>query len=178
MVDNRSKKLKVEENLEEEYIDEELILSFEKFQEVQEELAEINEKQSNEVLKVEQQYHEIRKTIYDKRNQIIKTLPNFWLKAFMSHPVLNDILNHEERENFNPNPYFENEKLTKAFTILEDGTTKITTTPIKWKEGKLTCEQEDDEEDEDTNDEIVGDYQYSPELIHLVLEEERERKNR
>ncbi|MBA0678322.1 hypothetical protein Goari_019676 [Gossypium aridum] len=37
--------------------------------------------------------------------------------------------------NFNSNPYFENTKLTKTFTFLDDGT-KITATPIKWKEGK------------------------------------------
>ena len=28
-------------------------------------------------------------------------------------------------------------KLTKTFTFLEEGTTKITATPIKWKEGKV-----------------------------------------
>ncbi|KRH65520.2 hypothetical protein GLYMA_03G042100v4 [Glycine max] len=38
--------------------------------------------------------------------------------------------------NFNPNPYFQNTKLTKTFTFLEEGTTKISATLIKWKEGK------------------------------------------
>nr|VDC66077.1 unnamed protein product [Brassica rapa] len=41
-----------------------------------------------------------------------------------------------ELQHFNPNPYFEDEKLTKTFTFLKEGTTKITVTPIKWKEGK------------------------------------------
>ncbi|GKB95347.1 NAP1-related protein 2-like protein isoform X1, partial [Tanacetum coccineum] len=37
--------------------------------------------------------------------------------------------------NFSPNSYFEDAKLTKTFTFTDDGTTKITATPIKWKEG-------------------------------------------
>lgn len=41
-------------------------------------------------------------------------------------------------QNFNPNPYFEDTKLTKTFTFLEEGTTTITATPIKWKEGKVS----------------------------------------
>lgn len=40
-------------------------------------------------------------------------------------------------QNFSPNPYFEDTKLTKTYTFLEEGTTKITATPIKWKEGKV-----------------------------------------
>ncbi|KAG4400918.1 hypothetical protein AAZX31_07G150900 [Glycine max] len=77
----------------------------------------------------------------------------------MSHPALCELLNVEDQKfkylgsldvednkdvksgysitfNFNPNPYFQNTKLTKTFTFLEEGTTKITATPIKWKEGK------------------------------------------
>ncbi|RZC29402.1 NAP1-related protein 2 [Glycine soja] len=78
----------------------------------------------------------------------------------MSHPALCELLNVEDQKifkylgsldvedykdvksgysitfNFNPNPYFRNTKLTKTFTFLEEGTTKITVTPIKWKEGK------------------------------------------
>ncbi|KAI7756327.1 hypothetical protein M8C21_014758 [Ambrosia artemisiifolia] len=38
--------------------------------------------------------------------------------------------------NFSPNPYFEDTKLTKTFTFLDEGTTKVTATKIKWKEGK------------------------------------------
>lgn len=40
-------------------------------------------------------------------------------------------------QNFNPNPYFEDTKITKSFTFLDEGTTKITATSIKWKEGKV-----------------------------------------
>ncbi|KAL3638034.1 NAP1-related protein 2 [Castilleja foliolosa] len=39
---------------------------------------------------------------------------------------------------FKPNPYFEDTKISKTYTFLEEGITKITVTPIKWKEGKGT----------------------------------------
>jgi hypothetical protein len=37
----------------------------------------------------------------------------------------------------NENPYFEDTKLTKTFTFYDEGTTKITGTNIKWKEGTV-----------------------------------------
>ncbi|KAJ4916143.1 NAP1-related protein 2 [Raphanus sativus] len=159
MVADKSKKAKIEEeNVEQ--IDEELVLSIEKLQEIQDDLEKINEKASDEVLEVEQKYNVIRKPVYDKRNEIIKAIPDFWLTAFLSHPALGELLTEEDQKvfkylssldvedakdvksgysitfHFNPNPYFEDEKLIKTFTFLEEGSTKITATPIRWKEGK------------------------------------------
>ncbi|KAI4329618.1 hypothetical protein MLD38_027986 [Melastoma candidum] len=37
--------------------------------------------------------------------------------------------------NFRPIPYFEDTKLVKTFTFLDEGSTKVTATSIKWKEG-------------------------------------------
>ncbi|KFK44030.1 hypothetical protein AALP_AA1G206400 [Arabis alpina] len=159
MVADKSKKAKTEEeNVE--LIDTELVLSIEKLQEIQDDLEKINEKASDEVLEVEQKYNEIRKPVYDKRNELIKSIPDFWLTAFMSHPALGELLTEEDQKifkyltsldvedakdvksgysitfHFSPNPFFEDGKLTKTFTFLEEGTTKISATPIKWKEGK------------------------------------------
>ncbi|XP_010539964.1 PREDICTED: NAP1-related protein 2-like [Tarenaya hassleriana] len=163
MVADKSKKAKTEENPQEEnaeQIDGELVLSIEKLQEIQDELEKINEKASDEVLEVEQKYNEIRKPVYGKRNEIINSIPDFWLTAFLSHPALGELLTEEDQKifkylsflevedakdvksgysitfHFNSNPYFENGKLTKTFTFLEEGATKITATPINWKEGK------------------------------------------
>ncbi|GJW26460.1 NAP1-related protein 1 [Tanacetum coccineum] len=129
--------------------------------EIQDELEKINEKASEEVLEVEQKYNVVRKPVFDKRSDIIKSIPDFWLTAFLSHPVLSDLLNEEDQKifkhlislevedskdmksgysitfNFSPNSYFEDAKLTKTFTFTDDGTTKITATPIKWKEGMM-----------------------------------------
>ncbi|GAB2223810.1 hypothetical protein Droror1_Dr00004551 [Drosera rotundifolia] len=162
MVADKGKKQKMEEKNEEENneeIDGDLVLSIEKLQEIQDELDKINEKASDEVLAVEQKYNEIRKPVYDKRNEIINSIPDFWLTAFMSHPVLVELLTSEDQKifkflsslevedakdvksgysitfNFKPNPYFEDTKLVKTFTFLDEGTTKVTSTSIKWKEG-------------------------------------------
>ncbi|XP_075480397.1 NAP1-related protein 2-like isoform X2 [Primulina tabacum] len=147
------------QKLEEADVDGELILSIEKLQEIQEELEKINEEASEKVLEVEQKYNAIRKPVYDMRNELIKSIPDFWLTAFMSHPALGELLTEKDQKifkyfgnleveeskdvksgysitfNFNPNPYFENTELTKTFTFLEEGTTTITATSIKWKEG-------------------------------------------
>ncbi|KAF2315965.1 hypothetical protein GH714_040760 [Hevea brasiliensis] len=163
MVADKGKKMKVAEKGEEDddnyQIDEALVLSIEKLQEIQDDLEKINEEASDKVLEVEQKYNEIRKPVYDKRNEIIKTIPDFWLTAFLSHPVLHTLLNEEDQKifkyiislevedfkdvksgytitfNFQPNPYFEDTKLTKTFTFLGEGTTEITATLIKWKQG-------------------------------------------
>ncbi|KAH9775673.1 NAP1-related protein 2 [Citrus sinensis] len=135
MVADKGKKTKVEEENAEQ-IDSELVLSIEKLQEIQDELEKINEEASEKVLEVEQKYSEIRKPVYDKRNDIIKSIPDFWLTAFISHPALGELLSEEDQKNFSPNPYFEDTKLTKTFTFLDDdGSMKITATSIKWKEG-------------------------------------------
>ncbi|KAH9719703.1 NAP1-related protein 2 [Citrus sinensis] len=159
MVADKGKKTKVEEENAEQ-IDSELVLSIEKLQEIQDELEKINEEASEKVLEVEQKYSEIRKPVYDKRNDIIKSIPDFWLTAFISHPALGELLSEEDQklsclsvngiissltlffvylidiQNFSPNPYFEDNKLTKTFTFLDDdGSMKITATSIKWKEG-------------------------------------------
>ncbi|XP_031107789.1 NAP1-related protein 2-like isoform X1 [Ipomoea triloba] len=162
MVADRGKKSKVADVAPEEdsrHIDQDLILSIEKLQEVQDELEKVNEQASDEVLEVEQKYNEIRRPVYDKRNEVIKSIPDFWLTAFLSHPALGDLLSEEDQKifkyfdslnvedfkdvtsgysitfNFKPNPYFEDAKLVKTYTFLEEGTTQITGTDIKWKEG-------------------------------------------
>ncbi|CAN7098868.1 unnamed protein product [Brassica rapa subsp. narinosa] len=199
MVTDKSKKAKIKkENVEQ--IDGELVISIEKLQEIQDNLEKINEKASDEVLEVDQKYNVIRKPVYDKRNEVIKAIPDLWLTAFLSHPALGELLSEEDQkifkylssldvddakdvksgysitflsfflnhislllcyccelQHFNPNPYFEDEKLTKTFTFLKEGTTKITVTPIKWKEGKFGDAQHKEDLDVDINDEQVAD---------------------
>lgn len=48
---------------------------------------QINEEASEKVLELEQQYNEIRKPVYDKRNDIIKSIPDFWLTAVSSYKL-------------------------------------------------------------------------------------------
>ncbi|CAN6574799.1 unnamed protein product [Malus baccata var. baccata] len=163
MVADAEKKAKLTEQAPEDdayHLDKEFVLSVEKLQEVQDELDKVDDEESDKILEVEQEYNEIRRPVYVKRNEIIKTIPDFWLTSLMSHPVLCDILSEEDQKifkylnsidvvdfkddkmlgysvtfNFNGNPYFEDTKLTKTFTFIDGETTKITGTPIKWKEG-------------------------------------------
>ncbi|EPS66899.1 hypothetical protein M569_07877, partial [Genlisea aurea] len=143
-------------------IDAELLHTVEKLQEIQDELEKVNEEASEKVLEVEQKFNEIRKPIYEKRNEVIKSIPDFWLTAFITHPALSELVTAEDQKifkyltdlevedfkdlksgysisfKFSPNPYFEEAKLTKTFSFFEEGITKITATPIKWKNGTGT----------------------------------------
>jgi len=47
----------------------------------QNEIDALNEKASEEILKVEQRYNKLRKPFYEKRNELIKRMPNFWVTA-------------------------------------------------------------------------------------------------
>lgn len=47
----------------------------------QNEIDALNEKASEEILKVEQKYNKLRRPHYDSRNELIKKIPNFWVTA-------------------------------------------------------------------------------------------------
>uniref|UniRef100_T1JLF6 Protein SET n=1 Tax=Strigamia maritima TaxID=126957 RepID=T1JLF6_STRMM len=122
----------------------------------QNEIDALNEKASEEILKVEQKYNKLRKPYFEKRNEIIKKIPNFW---FVNHPQISAILEEEEEEclhylnkleveefediksgyrikfYFDVNPYFDNDVLTKEFHLGSSGDPASQSTPIKWKEG-------------------------------------------
>ncbi|KAJ1686996.1 hypothetical protein LUZ63_018386 [Rhynchospora breviuscula] len=140
----------------------EFLQSISKLQEIQDELEKINVKASNEVLVLEQNFNVLRKPVLVRRNEVIGTIREFWPTAFISHPILGDLLNEEDRKilkhmssleveeakdvksgysiifNFSPNPYFEDEKLIKTYCFNEEGKLSIMCQPIKWKDGKGT----------------------------------------
>lgn len=159
MVADKGKKSKLNDEEESDHIDGELVLSIEKLQEAQDELEKINEEASDKVLEIEQKYNEVRRPVYTKRNDVIKSIPDFWLTAFLSHPALCELLTEEDQKvfkyldsldvedfkdvksgysitfNFKENPHFEDTKLTKTFTFSDEGFTQIAGTNIKWNEG-------------------------------------------
>lgn len=47
----------------------------------QNEIDALNEKASEEILKVEQKYNTLRQPFVQKRNDIIQKIPNFWVTA-------------------------------------------------------------------------------------------------
>ena len=110
-------------------------------------------------MKVEQKYNKLRRPFYDKRNEIIKRIPKFWLTAFVNHPQISVIIDEEEEEClqflnkleveefediksgyriklfFDENPYFSNESLTQEFHLGSSGDPASQSTTIEWKDG-------------------------------------------
>ncbi|RWS28531.1 Protein SET-like protein [Leptotrombidium deliense] len=125
----------------------------------QNEIDSLNEKASEEILKVEQKYNKLRKPFFEKRNELIKKIPNFWVTAFVNHPQISAILDEDEEEclhymtkleveefediksgyrikfYFDKNPYFENEVLVKEFHLGTSGDPASESTQIVFKQG-------------------------------------------
>ncbi|GAB1609888.1 protein SET-like isoform X2 [Argonauta hians] len=125
----------------------------------QNEIDALNEKASEEILKVEQKFNKLRRPFFDRRNELIKKIPNFWVTAFVNHPQISVILDEEEEEclhylnmveveefediksgyrvkfHFSPNPYFSNDILCKEFHLATTGDPASKSTAINWQDG-------------------------------------------
>merc|ERR1711863_50702 len=155
-----SKKARVaDEQVEEKDFDKETQKALEEIDANQNEIDALNEQASEEILKVEQKYNKLRRPYFDKRNEIIKRVPKFWLTAFINHPQISAIIEEEEEDclqylnkleveefediksgyriklYFDKNPYFDNDCLTKEFHLGSSGDPASQSTPIQWKEG-------------------------------------------
>lgn len=126
----------------------------------QTDIDSLNEKASEEILSVEQKYNKLRRPHYNKRNEMIQKISNFWYTAFVNHPQISSILTSEEEEclqsltsvdveefediksgykvtfTFKDNPFFTNDKLVKEFHLATSGEPQSKSTQINWKEGK------------------------------------------
>merc|ERR1712150_213655 len=155
-----SKKARIsDDQVEEKDFDKETQKALEEIDTNQNEIDALNEQASEEILKVEQKYSKLRRPYFDKRNEIIKRVPKFWLTAFINHPQISAIIEEEEEDclqylnkleveeyediksgyriklYFDDNPYFENDVLTKEFHLGTSGDPASQSTPISWKEG-------------------------------------------
>merc|ERR1719328_991895 len=154
-----SKKARIDDSVEERDFDEETQKALEEIDANQNEIDALNEQASEEILKVEQKYNKLRRPFYDKRNDIIKRIPKFWLTAFINHPQITAIIEEDEEDclqylnkleveefediksgyriklYFDKNPYFDNDCLTKEFHLGSSGDPASQSTPIQWKEG-------------------------------------------
>merc|ERR1711863_92137 len=154
-----SKKARLtDDSVEERDFDEETQKALEEIDANQNEIDALNEQASEEILKVEQKYNKLRRPFYDKRNDIIKRIPKFWLTAFINHPQITAIIEEDEEDclqylnkleveefediksgyriklYFDKNPYFDNDVLTKEFHLGSSGDPASQSTPIQWKE--------------------------------------------
>merc|ERR1719356_1953176 len=119
----------------------------------------MNEKASEEILKVEQKYNLLRRPFFEKRSSIIGRIPKFWLTAFINHPQLSSIIEEDEEDClqylekldveefediksgfkiqffFSENPYFSTNVLCKEFQLGSSGDPNSKSTEIAWKDG-------------------------------------------
>ena len=58
----------------------------------QNEIDSLNEKASEEILKIEQKYNKLRKPHFDKRNELISSIPNFWVTTVSFYKPHSNIL--------------------------------------------------------------------------------------
>ncbi|MCL7051164.1 hypothetical protein MKW94_000995, partial [Papaver nudicaule] len=118
---------------------------------------EFGEKARKLQVLIEQTCNQGRRPLYQKRNEIVKRFPNFWLLAFLSHYALGDLFSEEDQKIFRfvssvdveddenvvsgytitlnlsiDNPYFKNSSLTKRISFCEDGTTNLSAVDIDW----------------------------------------------
>lgn len=124
---------------------------------------------------IEQKSNKAMRHLYLERDEIFKSIPNFWLFAFLGHHALGDLFGEEDQKifrfvnsmdvedeedvvsgyritlKFNDNPYFTNRSLTKRITFCKDETTNLSAVEIDWKDGMaITTEYLHDMPDLDT----------------------------
>merc|ERR1711962_181526 len=147
-------------------------------QKYQDQLEELNEKASEEILKVEQKYNKQRKPLFQKRQEAINKLNkskgvNFWAVAFANHPFLAPMMNESEMSmmshlteidvvedediksgysitfKFEKNEFFTNDKIVKKFHMTPEGNVENSTTKFDWKPNMNPMEKKGDDEEED-----------------------------
>ncbi|XP_056156868.1 protein SET-like [Lampris incognitus] len=126
-----------------------------RLEEVQRELDRLNERASEETLKVERKCDKPRRPFFQKWSELIAKIPNL-----LNHPAVSALLRVEDEEAldylsrvevtefediksgyridfyFDGNPYFENKVLSKEFDLNESGDPSSKSTEIKWKSGR------------------------------------------
>lgn len=126
----------------------------------QNDIDALNEKASEEILKVEQKYNKLRRPHLEKRGEVISKIPSFWVNVFINHPQLTSVLCEEDEDclqflskldveefediksgykiklHFRENSFFSNDELVKEFRLGATGEPTSVATPIKWKNGQ------------------------------------------
>ncbi|CAI9541213.1 unnamed protein product, partial [Staurois parvus] len=127
---------------------------------VQEELRAVNERADRALLQLKRRYGQLRKPHIQKRNSIIRSIPGFWVTAFLNHPQLSAMINDRDEDTlsymnnlqvedithlkssckikfyFNSNPYFKNDIIIKEFQYGPSGRLTSHSTPIRWWRGQ------------------------------------------
>ncbi|KAG8554638.1 hypothetical protein GDO81_003856 [Engystomops pustulosus] len=134
--------------------------SLQALESVQQELRSVNERADRALLQLKRRYGQLRKPHIQKRNAIIRTIPGFWVTAFLNHPQLSAMIDDRDEDTlsymnnlqvedfthlkssckikfyFNNNPYFKNDVIIKEFQYGSSGRLTSHSTPIQWWRGQ------------------------------------------
>ncbi|KAM4662876.1 testis-specific Y-encoded-like protein 2 [Discoglossus pictus] len=134
--------------------------SLQALESVQQELRVVNERADRALLQLKRRYGQLRKPHIQRRNTIIRTIPGFWVTAFLNHPQLSAMIDDRDEDTlsymnnlqvedfthmkssckikfyFNPNPYFKNEVIVKEYQYSSSGRLVSHSTPIRWWSGQ------------------------------------------
>lgn len=126
---------------------------------IQNEIGALNEKASEEILKVEQKFNKLRKPHYEKRNQLLRNIPHFWIQTLYNHPSISPIIDTDDDEEclrylidldveefediksgykiklrFAENPYFKNDIIVKEFHMISGDEQVASSTPLEYRD--------------------------------------------
>lgn len=132
--------------------------ALEEVESIQSELFKLNEKASEEILKVEQKFNQLRRPHFAKRAQILESIPHFWSSTLANHPIISPMIESAEDEDclhylvdldveefediksgyrinlhFKENPYFTNDVIVKEFQVVSSDETTSALTTIEFK---------------------------------------------
>ncbi|KAK3286342.1 hypothetical protein CYMTET_6101 [Cymbomonas tetramitiformis] len=124
---------------------------------IQNDLEEVAKQQEKREQALAREFDVKKQPIWKRRNDLLKTVPEFWLKCFENHPCLQAMIIEEDKDalkflesmeytlsekgdvvtfHFKTNPYFTNPQLKKFVREDEDGNIQAESTKIEWKAGK------------------------------------------
>lgn len=72
--------------------------SIQQIEELEDELNQIEDKQSEAIIKLEQEYVTQKVPVYEKRAEQIKKIPQFWYKAISQHPQIYCLIEDRDQE--------------------------------------------------------------------------------
>ena len=107
--------------------------------------------------------------INDEQQKCLQHMKNLFIEEF------EDIKNgYKIVMKFNPNPYFENETLSKEYHLGANGDPKCIVTPIKWKQGQNFLEGKDSKNDANGRKRKAADmtfFQWYVDTKHVAVDE-------
>eukprot|EP00301_Raphidiophrys_heterophryoidea_P015809 c2467_g1_i1.p1 GENE.c2467_g1_i1~~c2467_g1_i1.p1 ORF type:complete len:321 (-),score=93.91 c2467_g1_i1:504-1343(-) len=134
---------------------------FDELKQTQEERNQLMQQQEIEIRAVLVKYDQIQEPLWSKREEIIKQIPNFWLKSLNNHPEIAETINKTDEKalvalqnitsrslsdskgfalnfHFGDNEFFSNNVLTKVFHFSSNSerVDKVVGCDIAWKQGK------------------------------------------